>query len=493
MSNATAAALPPPLVSALPGDFPTWLPPMFVKELRQGLRTRGFVIVFIAFQALMALLMMGAIVGQNTAVPGARATIGATISGFFWTLLSVQLLLVTPARALGSLQTEMDSRSLDLLLLTRLSAWRIVVGKWASLVAQAALLLVAMLPYGIVRYFAGSVDLVSDANTCLALLGACAVLTSAGLWSSGLSKVLRVVFVVVGIFIGQVWRPLFASFGVGSAGPGLSFTWDQVAMWTFDGALLLVFFLVAAVRRISPLAENHAPLARALPVLALAATPIWVHWAAIGSLRIQLAFTGIFTLLVCAVEFANSRRPMAVHVRPWQARGGWGRFVGRFVLPGWPSALLFACLVTGIAAVGVQFSKPIPPPMHKLAATWLVTLALGGLAFPVLALAFFPRTAARSGASLYGLTLGAMSVLAATSAVMAAAFPYKYAILVLLARVLPVAGFWLSLPNPDDLSAKAMVIQGLLVAGVLAAAWWQSRAYWRHVSELEQRGRAETP
>src|SRR5438874_1985424 len=95
-----------PLVPAARGDFPTWLPPMFVKELRQGLRTRGFVVVFIAFQALMALLMMGAIVGQNTAVPGARVSIGNTISGFFWTLLSVQLLLVTPARALGSLQLE---------------------------------------------------------------------------------------------------------------------------------------------------------------------------------------------------------------------------------------------------------------------------------------------------------------------------------------------------------------------------------------------------
>jgi ABC-type transport system involved in multi-copper enzyme maturation permease subunit len=491
MSAESTAVLPPPLAAKFPGDFPTWLPAMFVKELRQGMRTRGFVVVFIMFQALMALLMMGAVVGQDTAVPGARASIATAISGFFWTLLAVQLLFVTPARALGSLQTEMESRSLDLLLLTRLSAWRIVVGKWASLVAQAALLLVAMLPYGIVRYFAGSVDLVSDAGLCLGMLGTCAVFTAAGLWSSGLSKILRVVFVIAGIFVGQIWRPLLAGFGVGTAGPSLALTWVQITMWSFDGALLLVFFLVAAVRRIAPLAENHSPLARALPVVALLAMPAWAHWATLDGLRAEGAFTAGFILLVCAMEFANSRWPMAVHVRPWQLRGGWGRFVGRFVLPGWPSALLFASLVTGMTAIAVQFSTPLPPPSHKIAVGWLVTLALGALTFPALALAYFPRTARRSSASLYGLSLGAMSVLAVTVAVLAAAFPAKYAQLVLYARVLPVTGFWLSLPDPDGLSTKAMIVQAVLFAAVMAAAWWQSQKYWQHVAAIEARERGE--
>ena len=488
MSSISATAQPP--VIADPGDFPTWLPPMFVKELRQGLRTRGFVVVFIAFQALMAILMMGAIVGQDTAVPGARANIGTAINAFFWTLLTVQLLLVTPARALGSLQLEMDSRSLDLLLLTRLSAWRIVVGKWASLVAQATLLLIAMLPYGIVRYFAGSVDLVTDAERCLALLGGCALFTSAGLWSSGLSKILRVVFVIAGIMIGQVWRPLLSGFGVGGAGPAFALSRVEIAMWTFDGVLLMLFFLIAAVRRIAPIAENHAPLTRALPVVALAAMPIWVQWASTNAAGAEFVFTCGFTLLVCAVEFGSARLPMAVHVRPWQQRGPVTRFLARFVLPGWPSAFLFAVLLTGLAAAGLQVATKLSPA-ERLNAAWLATLALGGLAFPALALAQFPRTAARSAASLYGLTLGAMSVLAVTAAVMTAAFPMKYAIATLYTRVLPVTGFWLSVPHPQDLSVKAMLVQGVLVVAVLAVAWWRARPYWQHVAAIEARERAE--
>ncbi len=477
------------------GDFPTWLPPMLVKELRQGLRTRGFVIVFIVFQVLMALLLMGAIVGQDAALPGMRASISTTINGFFWTLLTVQLLIVTPARALGSLQLEMDSRAIDLLLLTRLSAWRIVVGKWGSLMGQALLLLVAMLPYGIVRYFSGSVDLVSDAQICLALLGGCAVLTAAGLWSSGMSKVLRVVFGFIGIVAFQAWRPMMVGLGVPGFGATSPVVGSDALMWAFDAALLLVFFLVAAVRRVAPLAENHAPLARALPLAALLSLPIWARNGWTNVLSVQAVFTGVFSALLCAVELSNTRLPMLVHVRPWQKRGTWGRFVGRFVLPGWPSALIFTALIGGLSALALQAapggSTSSLPGGSRLLACWIVTLVFGALVFPTLALALFPRTAARSATSLYTLTFGAMSIVALSAGVMAAAFPLRYAALVLYARVLPVSGLWLTVPKADDLSTKAVICQAVLLVITFAVVAWRTRDYWRHVLGLEARGALE--
>lgn len=490
MSSVGTAVPPLPAAAAVAGDFPTWLPAMLVKELRQGLRTRGFVVVFIAFQALMALVMMGAVVGSDAMAPGARTGTTSVINVFFWTVLFVQLLVVTPSRALGSLQLEMESRAIDLLMLTRLSAWRIVLGKWASLVAQSALLLVAMLPYGVVRYFAGSVDLVSDAKMCLGLLACSSLLTAAGLWGSGLAKVARIGFVIGGVFVAQLWRPLMASAGVSGLGPAVSFNGVEIAIGCLDGALLLGFFLIAAVRRIAPPAENHALTARALPLAALIAVPVAAQFTTTSSANVQLIFAGGFALIVCAVEFGSARLPMAVHVRPWASRGPLGAFLGRFVLPGWPSAFLFAVVITGIAALAVQIPGVAPANVQSRIA-WLAALALGGLAFPVLALVFFKQTAARSAASLYGLTLGAMSVLAATSAVMASAFPLKYAKLVLLVRVVPVSGFWLSLGDAN-LSAKAMVIQAVLITAVLITAWWKAGDYWRHVAQLEAReGRAK--
>jgi ABC-type transport system involved in multi-copper enzyme maturation permease subunit len=487
MNPATVAPRIPPPVPQI--DFPTWLPAMFVKELRQGLRTRGFVVAFVAFQILMALLMMGAVVGNDAMTPGARAGTAAAVNGFFWTLLTVQLLFVTPARALGSLQTEIEVRSLDLLLLTRLSAWRIVFGKWASLVAQSVLLLVAMLPYGIVRYFAGSADLVSDAGMCGGLLGVCAVLTAAGLWSSGMSKLVRVVAVIAIVAGTNIWRAV----STGSAGSlVMPFAGTSTTMLVFDGALALVFFLVAAVRRIAPPSENHAFLARVLPLIALLPVPAWALAGASAVAEGQFLFAACFTLLACTAELATVQAPMAVHLRPWLARGPLGRFVGRFALPGWPSAMIYTIVAVAGPTVVVLAVPGVVPAREVMRAAWFGLLALGALTFPVVALTVFKRTAARSAGSLYGLVLGAMSTLAATAAALAAAFPARYGWLQEFARLLPVSGFWLSL-GESDLTDGTMMIQGILIFAALGFVGWMSRGYWRHVAFTAARERAAGP
>src|SRR5262245_56117203 len=198
------STIPPPVVaSAAPivaRDFPGWLPPMLVKELRQGLRTRGFIGTLIGFQLLMLILTLIALSTQNAMTPAAR-TATAVLSGFFWVVVAVQLIFVTPSRALGGLQLEVDARTLDLLMLTRLTAWRVVLGKWISLLAQATLLLVAMLPYLVVRYFTYNADLVEELGRCLAMLGFCAVLTAVGLWGSGVAKLARVLMAVLLVFV----------------------------------------------------------------------------------------------------------------------------------------------------------------------------------------------------------------------------------------------------------------------------------------------------
>jgi hypothetical protein len=102
-------------------DFPGWLSPMLVKELRQGLQTRGFVGTLVVFQIVMALAMLTVAFPTSPSVDLA--------SGLFWTVLGVQLLLVTPSRAVGGLQEEVGARTLDLLLLTQLDAARIEIGR----------------------------------------------------------------------------------------------------------------------------------------------------------------------------------------------------------------------------------------------------------------------------------------------------------------------------------------------------------------------------
>src|SRR5688500_15079130 len=99
---------PPPVPAPAPmiahHDFASWLPAMLVKELRQGLRTRGFVGIFIGFQILMVITMLTTVLGAVLSANAGRAAASNSMSGLFWALLTIQLGLIIPARALSSLQ-----------------------------------------------------------------------------------------------------------------------------------------------------------------------------------------------------------------------------------------------------------------------------------------------------------------------------------------------------------------------------------------------------
>ncbi|MEO7414132.1 MAG: hypothetical protein ABIZ81_12330 [Opitutaceae bacterium] len=478
-------ASPPVPVKA--GDFPTWLPPMLVKELRQGLRTRGFVGAFIVFQVIMVLLMVGTVFGSMFGTGMPRSFMANAVTSIFWTLLGAQLLLATPVRALGTLQVELDSRALDLLVLTRLTAWRIVLGKWGSLLAQALLLFVAMLPYGIVRYFMGSVDLVQDAQICAAMIAGCALLTAAGLACSGLPKIVRVLVPIVLIMGFQIIRPLMMlASGRGSVGSvfGTSMfgrsgeTW----LWCVNGAIILGIFLVTAVRRIAPPAENHVFLTRVLALASVLPIGLLVVLSKARLAREQLMFSVVLLGIVGAIELSSMRWPMMAHWRNWAKRGPLARWAGRFVLPGWPSA--FSYLIIAGLLVGVAASLPnVAPPADRLRVQWLVVLAVSGLAFPAFVLSFFERST-RSAGALYILVFGVACLVAAMAAVLANGQP-DLRVLLPLASVLPIAGFWITLLAPDQFTDNVFVWQAVIAVVVLTGTWYRARIYWDELARID--------
>jgi hypothetical protein len=492
MTSPSATLSPPPVLppAATGGDFPTWLPAMLVKELRQGLRTKGFVGAFIVFQVIMVLLMLGTVLGSAFADASARAGMAATINGFFWTLLAVQLLLVTPGRALGSLQIELESRSLDLLMLTRLTAWRIVLGKWGSLLAQALLLFIAMLPYGIVRYFIGSVDLVRDAYISAALLGGCALMTAAGLAGSGMPKAARILVPIVVVLSFQIVPVMLMATGGRSMGrsPFAALGADTWLLW-LNGTLVLGIFLVATVRRIAPPAENHVLLSRGLALATLLPVPLLTAMGRMNGARGQFVFAAFVIALVAATELASMRWPMAAHWRAFVARGRAGRWAGRFALPGWPSGFAFVvlggilvalcCFLPGLAGGGSGGATHL---------AWLVALGVVGLVFPAVLLSFFGRSG-RAPVALYILVLAVSCLIAAMAGAIGSIMQERRDFLE-VASVLPGAGFWITLVQPRVVSDAAMAFQGFFGVAVLGGAWWQSRIYWKHVAKIDAHVRA---
>lgn len=480
-----AGEAPPPRF-----DFPTWLSPMLVKELRQGLRQRGFVAGLLGVQLVLLFVFVTGFVSDV----GDRSSRGM-IDGVFWSVMFGLLFLATPLRALTALSSELEARTMDLLLLTRLDARRIVWSKWLSLMVQALLVVVTLLPYVVVRYFFGSVDLLQDFRIIGIFVGCGAVLTALGLWMSGLHKALRLLVVIAVIVVsitgfgGIMGGGLAHGFSL-SGGPSPWLVWPLLVL---GAAVLLVYFLMLAVRWFAPPAENHAvgprlvPFALALPapIIGLAGYP---EGAAVYGL-----FWAMALAVIAALELSSTRDLMAIHLRG-AARSGVRRILSPAFLPGWPSATLWlaglcvlfvVCWGLGDAATTKDWKFEQVP--------WMVVLGWTGLVFPALLVSLLPTAARVSGVIYFALhaLLGIFAVMAGSDGLGHMA-PMPMRVMDWISHAIPTTSFWhalVELRRPSDLPALELG-QALGVAVTLAMMLIMARPYWRNVRQLREQAAA---
>jgi hypothetical protein len=304
------------------------------------------------------------------------------------------------------------------------------------------------------------------------------VLTAAALWSSALPKIGRVALGIGLLFFwGQANLGSMATmmFSGRAARGGPLFGLSGAILWVvvFDGLLVLAICLVGAVRKLAPRAENQAPLIRILPLLALVP-------ALFVGLRMrldQLIVGGIMLAFVAAMELGRPEEPMASHWRSWARRGAWGRIVGRFVQPGWASAMEWLLAIALIAAVG-GLATTDPTKTAQLA-----ILATAALVFPSLLLTWMSSQFTQRTAG-YVLVLGGASLIAAVGAASASAFRMnQWADITLL--VLPISSFWSTLGARATPSTPVLIAQMTMAFAVLGCAWWRARPYRLQRREFE--------
>ena len=76
--------------------------------------------------------------------------------------MGLPVLVVLPLNGLGAINGEIKANTLELIFLTRLTAFRIVVGKWLAIFVQCLLFICAVLPYLVLRYFIGGINLAAE-------------------------------------------------------------------------------------------------------------------------------------------------------------------------------------------------------------------------------------------------------------------------------------------------------------------------------------------
>ncbi len=263
------------------------LNPILVKEVRQALRGRGFRILLsitlLIAAGISALVLVQADTTGNTAQAGI-ALLVVLISCLFLTLIGL-----VPLFAFQTFAQEWEESTLDLLLLSHLTAGRIAFGKWLTVMLLAVLVVVAFAPFL-------AMALLLEGTDPLATL----VLIAGALFLSGVYS--AVGMALAGTLRGRGARGagqgMLALSGLGTAIGLISFATFAMGMpqvvrdaeflreaWAL--ALFLVFaallFLMAARAHLAHPEEGPSVRARAALVLGaffvplLAALPAWIQ------------------------------------------------------------------------------------------------------------------------------------------------------------------------------------------------------------------------
>lgn len=322
-----------PATSGPDRDMSDWLSPMIIKELRQGLRGRVFVLTFLALQAILIFTLLAEMTAQNDI-------------GFFWAMIGIALLVVLPLRGLGAIGLEMRAQTMELIVLTRLSALRIVFGKWGALFAQTLLFVTAVLPYLLLRYYVAGAAVIHELGILYMQVIISAMLSAAtvGL-SAHLNTMVRLVGAIILIFVGSIVISSALSLALAIAVGSTSMTsspWEafsQMVWLSAFGALFVWLMLEVGAHRLAPPSENHPGSIRLAGLGFLVIAPLAIAAGAPFLTVIVLTFPVI--LFVCIHALVEEPVSASSITTPFVRRGSIGTFFGRFFYPGWPSGIFY--------------------------------------------------------------------------------------------------------------------------------------------------------
>ena len=444
------------------------LSPILVKELRQGIRSKLFLGAFLTIQLSLflygtTLLMTGNNVGGDRGVELA----------FFWSAIVLPLLILVPAMASQGIGKEITGKTLDLLLLTRISSYRLVLGKWASVIVQSTLLVTSALPYLMLRYFLGGIDIWNELQSFAILLLASALLAgiTMGFWATKVSKFIKWVGVLVFLWLGPyMFVVLIVSRrGVTSTGSGTG-----LVIWVYAFIATLMMLALAA-SRIGPPAENHSTQIR---ILALVAAGAGLMFSGAQDLEVVSAILAIL-ILVPSIFGALTEKVRALPrlYAPFLNRTRLVRWISFPLSPGWPGGVAFTCLVLSLA------------PWFPL---WFGEFRLA-VFIAVAAMFLFPAALVRSFLRPQRQTLGpyllVVALLTIPIYIWGAARAFDSASVVFVVEcvvgLFPPVALALELSEPSGYSGTVAVLEGLLVLiWSLLALVRAARVEWRTVESL---------
>ncbi|MDF3130066.1 hypothetical protein P0Y35_12735 [Kiritimatiellaeota bacterium B1221] len=316
------------------------LNPMVIKELRQGLKSKSFLATFLGLQAAMVLSMFIYLSSAST-----NSGMGSMdfADGFFWFMLGLMLLVFMPLRAFGALNEEIKGNTLEMLFLTRMDAWKISFGKWCALVIQIFLLVSAVLPYLVLRYFLGAIDIAGNLEQLFYQIMASMLFVSVGVglsaWTSRIMRGLIIIGALLSLYMVPFFLLSVSMSGGGSRGSFALFGWVEVLVGMGVAGILMMLFVEYGASQIAPPAENHALRKRGLALLLSLILCLYAAFFDQAGAGVVMCLVVLIPIAIDALcEPLIGIKSLYVKLRKFRA-ARW------LFYPGWVSGFLFVSLL----------------------------------------------------------------------------------------------------------------------------------------------------
>lgn len=368
-------AAPPPLGQRIKDALAAPLrdpSPILLKELRATLRTPAFVRFLYLATGLVSIVVMagGAGFASGSSTP---ADVGRTIYHIFFTALTMVLVVAAPGYAATALTSEKETKAWESLLLSGMSAGRIVWGKYVAVMASILLVVIAVSPVIGVAFLFGGVSPVATMLAFFWVTGLLSILVSFGIAVSARFDATRVAisvattvsiptFFFLGGFVIALGEAASSGWSTAFDGPfwfGNAFAerlgeLDAWALLVLLPAFLVVsptwFFLASAVAAVRPPSEDRSTELKGWAIFTIlgvvaaisGVTAVMTGGSDAGEGSVAMAmFAHVFVILVVALTFANEP---PLPPRDKERVGGIRGFVRLLVGPGAGPTLRFALL-----------------------------------------------------------------------------------------------------------------------------------------------------
>ncbi|NQU24621.1 MAG: hypothetical protein HQ567_25340 [Candidatus Nealsonbacteria bacterium] len=351
------------------------LNPILVKETRQALKSKQFMVTF---GLLLACGWIWSIIGVSSIGPGAwHGESGPEMFMGYYCILAFPLIVIVPFAAFRSLAGEQEDRTYELMSITTLGPRQIVRGKLGSSVMQMLIYLSALSPCLAFTYMLRGLDFPTILfSTLYVSLGSLA-LSMVGLFLGTLTaekhwQIMLSVAWIAGL--------LYAFGGSIALADELIFGWGidvlDAEFWQVNAAIFtayvayFVLIFYAAASRITFSTDNRSTRLRAVMFVQFALATAWMAWFWVGPVRGEDFALPVYLMMVgihwyaMGVFMTGESPELSLRVKRRLPQSFLGRGFLTWFNPGPGTGYVFATVNLAAAVFVVLFAVVVAESFH---------------------------------------------------------------------------------------------------------------------------------